>query len=172
MNKGFTLIEVIISITIIGIISSIMIPTYKNYDKTKETLVVKEKTLVIQNEIMTFLNNTLLDTNQTYPVIGLSSSTYLNVNNVSVNSLKTFVRGCMTYSKVLDINSFTKIVEQEFSGFTYGIGYIDIKMTYQSGEYVVIKFKITDNQINYKDVALIHSVTYYNKDGLFYEAFM
>lgn len=172
MNKGFTLIEVILSITIIGIITSIMIPTYKNYDQTKEELVVKEKALVIQNEIMTFLNGQLSNTTQTYPVIGSSSTTYLGVNNVSTTSLKSLVRGCMSYSKILDINTFITVVEEEFSGFTKGIGYINIKITYKSGEYVVVKFKIIDNQINYKDVALIHSVTYYNKEGLHYEVFM
>ena len=172
MNKGFTLIEVIISITIIGIMTSIMIPTYKNFNKTSDELIVKEKTMVIQNEIMTFINRQLLNKNQTYPIIGLQSTSYLGVNNVSSNSLVTFVRGIMTYSNVLDINSFIKITTDDFSGFKDGIGYIDVKMTYKSGEYIIINFKIVDNQVNYKDVATIYSVTYYNSEGLNYKAMM
>lgn len=149
-----------------------MIPSYKNYNKTSDELIVKEKALVIQNEILAFMNNQLANNNQKYPIVGSTSTTYLGVNNVSSTNLKTFVRGIMTYSKILDINTFTSIVEKEFSGFTNGIGFIDVVMNYKSGEYVVINFKILDNQLNYKDVATIFSVTYYNKEGLNYQVMM
>lgn len=172
MNRGFTLIEVIISITIIGIITGIMLPSFKNYSKVSDDLVIKEKTLIIQNEVMTFINSNILNHNQTYPIIGTSSTTYLNTNNISALELKTFVRGAMTASKVLDISTFVSVTNQEFSGFSDGIGYMICTINYKSGEKVNIEFQISDNQLNYKDVAVIYSVEYCSENGSSYKAFM
>ena len=113
MTKGFSLIEVIITITIIGILTGIMIPSYTKYRTSGIDLEVKEKTLVIQNEIMSFMNRQILNNTQKYPVLGSSSTEYLNINNVNPSNLKTFVRGIMTYSQVLDINTFTIITNGE-----------------------------------------------------------
>ena len=172
MAKGFSLIEVVITLTIVGIMTGIMIPSYKNYSKASTDLEVKEKTLVIQNEIMTFINQQLYNKNQTYPIIGSSSTEFINVNNIITNELKTFVRGVMTFSQVLDIKTFTVITSGEFSGFKDGIGYIDITINYKSGESVICEFEIRDNQITYKDVAKIYSVTYNDGKGHNYKALM
>lgn len=172
MTKGFSLIEVIITITIIGILTGIMIPSYTKYRTSGIDLEVKEKTLVIQNEIMSFMNRQILNNTQKYPVLGSSSTEYLNINNVNPSNLKTFVRGIMTYSQVLDINTFTIITNGEFSGFEDGIGYIEVTINYESKESVICEFKITDNQLNYKDVALLNSITYNDGKGHSYKAMM
>lgn len=172
MDKGFSIIEVVITLTIVGILTGIMIPSYKNYSKASIDLEVKEKTLVIQNEMMTFINQQLYNSNQQYPIIGTSSTDYIGVNNILTRDLTTFVRGLMTESQVLDINSFTNITYGEFSGFDDGIGYIDITINYKSGENVICEFQIKDNQVTFKDVATIHSITYNNGKGQSYKALM
>lgn len=172
MRKGFSIIEVVISITIIGILTSVMIPTYKNYNKTSDDLIIKEKTLVIQNEIMVYINDQLSKAYNIYPIVGSSSTSTVGVNNVSASTLKTFVYGAMSGSQILDINTFTKVQEEEFTGFTNGVGYMNVRIIYKSGDNVVINFKIVDNQLNYKDTATVYSVTYYNKEGIYYKVMM
>lgn len=172
MTRGFSLIEVVVTLTIVGILTGIMIPSYNNYNKASIDLEVKEKTLVIQSEMMTFINQQLYNANQKYPIFGASSNDFVGVNNILNDSLITFVRGLMTYSQVLDISTFTKIVVGEFSGFDTGIGYIDVTINYKSGENVICEFQIKDNQITFKDVAIIHSITYNNGKGQSYKALM
>ena len=145
MRKGFSIIEVVISITIIGILTSVMIPTYKNYNKSSDDLIIKEKTLVIQNEIMVYINDQLSKAYNIYPIVGSSSTSTVGVNNVSASTLKTFVYGAMSGSQILDINTFTKVQEEEFTGFTNGVGYMNVRIIYKSGDNVVINFKIVDN---------------------------
>ena len=78
----------------------------------------------------------------------------------------------MSKSQILDINTFVLISEEEFSGFKNGIGYMNVRITYKTNESVICEFQISDNQLDYKDVATLYSITYCDGKGNEYRTLM
>ena len=166
MNKGFTLIEVIISITIFGILTTILVPSFQNYKKSGEELSVRQTAMVIYNDAMTFINLQSENSINRYPLYGTSSTEYLGINNIASNSFSLFVRNMMSISKVLDYSKIKNFVSSEFSGFVNGVGFISVTANYKDSSKVIVEFKVVDNELNYKDVGVIYSIEYFNENGV------
>ncbi len=120
MNKGFTLIELIIVIGIIGIISAIGIPQYLGYADSSKTTVVKNGLRAIYMQQMDYYR-----TNNEYYSSGTScsdSTTTINTNLFASSSILSNDQGfyyCITQSTDDDFTAFA--VENITGGRSFNI---------------------------------------------------
>ena len=71
------------------------------------------------------------------------------------------------YQRIQELFSKIKnLVTGEFSGFVNGVGFISVTANYKDSSKVIVEFKVVDNELNYKDVAVIYSIEYFNENGI------
>lgn len=111
-NPGFTLVELLITMTIIGILAAVCIPAYYNYVKSARTSTAQQNLLDVKTaqEMYYALYNSYASS--------MSSSTFSSMLNFNASDSTYFV-----YSiTAADTTSFTALIESKLdSGDCYQI---------------------------------------------------
>ena len=176
-RKGFSLIEVVIVISIIGVLSSVAVPTCRYFIKEKEELEVENTSLIIKDDILSFLA-AYQDGNSgyEYPIVGVQSTqtngttNYLNITN------SQFIRH--TQSLVNNISLYDYSKDYDRYEIEVGNGFISQKLNvnviifFKNKQKLIFKYTVSDNQSSYKDMAYLKSFIFYNEDGLSFEQIM
>jgi len=164
-HKGFSLIEVIITVSILGIFSTVTIPIINYFNKTKSNVELDRITLTLKNEFADYISSWNYNSSFKYPIVATSTTDSVGVQNMSDLNVKTFFNNLVGTSELLKSEK-TKdmIVERgEISKNTYTITYT---LTFKSGIKIKFILECIDNQVSYKDTGYFTEFTYYTKDNL------
>ena len=167
-NNGFSLIEVLITVLIVGIISSIGIPLY-NHMKTKyDQTEVDSTALILQSDFSKAIEEYNNISNFKYPLQGKvssngSTSGYYNISDAD------FLNCC----NILIVNSPTLNDNETIQSKTLSKGTIvnyqsivTYTFVFKSGNQLIFEFKYIDNKLSYGDIASLSSFTYINNKGV------
>lgn len=171
IRGGFSLIEVIITVSIVGILTAVTIPTCTYFIDEKNKLSLDQDVLVIKDDILTMLAEFQNTTSSyEYPLLGSSStqsSGTKGYNNITESQLfvfsKLIFRNISIFDYDKEYNSYTYKVD---SKFTSNLCYAVVTMYFKDNRKIELKYEITDNSLTYKDYAYLVSFVYYNKEGL------
>ena len=167
---GFTLIEVVICVTIIGVISSIAIPSLKFFINQKEDLEIEQECLMIKDDIYTFLSSYQNSSSDyKYPVVALASSESLGtIGVVNVNQSQMVTNGKAIANNITLLSYSTNYKSASYdvdSSFVKKICYARVTIRFKDSRSITLTYQISDNQVDYRDMALLYSFTYTNKVG-------
>ena len=164
-NKGFSLLEVVVTVSILGILSTFIIPLYNYFNKTKANIELDNITLSIKNDFSEYVGSYLNISNKEYPISSSNKTGDVGVKNFTDTELKIFCNAVVASSKVLTENDSISNRVVETSEIDNRIYYATLTYTFKSGKMIVFKIKCIDNQYSYKDIGYFQEFTYYDKKG-------
>lgn len=163
---GFSFIEVIITITIIGILTAVTIPNYSHYLTKNNELLVEQQAIVIQEEIferMVYLS--------AYGSVKLPFVSNSNYGGVGVMDISDFTITFATYqllvtSSVLDYDNSEEPVISSVTELN-SVGWeVVCCMPYETGESVYIYFEVRDDPYEYHDTMYVKKMSYVSADNI------
>ena len=170
-KAGFSLLEVVISISIIGILSSIAIPTYQFFIKEKNNLNVEQEALMIKDDLLTYMATYQNGSSGfEYPIIGQSSTSSNGTNgvcNITSSQLVSFSQGLANNASVLNFATNRNGYEYEMgTSFTSGVMRCTVTLNFKDKKRIIFEYDIHDNSLNYRDLGYLRGFTYYSSDGV------
>ena len=176
-KTGFSLLEVVISISIIGILSGIAIPTYQYFINQQKNLSVEQDAIMIKDDILTYMASYQNgSTGYDYPIVGLSSTQTdgtVGVCNIKYSQLVSFSQGVANNVTLLSYKGNYKNYEYEMgTTFTTGIMNCSVTLNFKDQKKMIFHFAIHDNSLNYRDLAYLTGFTYYDSSGSSFDVTM
>ena len=168
-NNGFSLIEVVVTVLVIGILSAVGFPLYHYLSNRYEQTEVDSTALVIQNEFMTTLSDTTNTTNFKYPLAGKKASDNSTVDyfNITDSEMINLCVVLFNLSPKLKDNEIIQTKSIQKGSFSNQQAEVVVTILFKSGNQIVFNFKYLDNPYNYVDTASLSNFTYISKNGVF-----
>lgn len=102
-KKGITLLEVIISLTIVTVVGSISIPSFKAVKEYQKQLECNEIAYKLQNEIVNYITRSYSNNAGNYPILGVQKDSYKDTSakcNITIDRLTMHINRCIVASGV------------------------------------------------------------------------
>lgn len=164
-RKGFSLIEVILTISIIGVLSTTLLPTYNYMNKRSNEIEIEKRALVFENDIYDSLNRFQSYKSFDYPIIGILTDDTVGFLNIGSTELISFTNTIL--SNTTAVKYYDNILSRELTAepYFYGRCELNMKIVLKTGEIVTFNFIAYDNELNYKDYAYLKSVILQDEKG-------
>ena len=115
-NKGISLLEVILTLSILTIIGSVSVPSYKSIREYQKQLECNEIAVKLKNEIMNYITRSYSNNAGDYPILAFQKDYYKDsttVCNITIDRLTMHLNKCILSSgiPVERVAKFYKVYE-------------------------------------------------------------
>ena len=161
------MVEVIITISIIGIITSTVVPSISFFKKYKDKLEHEKHLIILENTIKQEIMNETHTNIREYPILADNSNGGKGVCDIDGNQIYRFCSFLLErtmlfkYSKMYESYTFDA-VKTEYSSFDSSL-----IINFKDGKKFIFRFDIIDNWYNYKDTAYLRELEYYYTEGVY-----
>lgn len=159
-RSGFSLIEVIMTVSIIGVMSATLIPTYSYLNDKKNKLEFEKRVLMLENDFFDSLNNFQTYKSFKYPIIGTITTDTVNFLNINQNTFYSFVVAMLNNTTAIKYYNNIESHSMTTTSFNNGTCVVEYFVNLKTKEKFIFKFSVYDNSISYKDYAYFDSFTF------------
>ena len=163
---GFSFIEVIISVTIIGILTAITIPNYTHYLDKNNNLLVEQEALILQEEMFARMVYLAETTSVNIPYVSSSNHGGPGVIDISDNSMLTIFNQLILTSSIVDYDEKETLEVINTTALSYPAWEVECLMTFESGQKINLFFEVKDDKVKYHDICYLTKFIYTNSDGI------
>lgn len=169
-KRGFSLLEVVISISIIGILSGIAIPTYQFFVEEKKNISSEQDAIMIKDDMLSYMATYQNGSSgYDYPIVGLQSTATNGTTdycNIKYTQLVTFSQGLANNVTLFSYSSNYKNYEYEMGTvFKSGVTTCTVTLNFKDQKRIIFYYDVYDNSLNYRDLAYLIGFTYFSSDG-------
>lgn len=159
-RQGFSLIEVIMTVSIVSILSATLIPSYSYMMRKKEEVDFEKRAVIFQSDIIEFINNNQALKAFDYPLLGSETGDTTNALNILQGTFTNFINSILNYTSIVDYRNNVLSHEMTSTSFKYGECNVTIVTTMKTKEIFSFNFLVYDNALNYKDYAYLKSLIF------------
>lgn len=165
-KSGFSFIEVLITVTIIGIITAVTIPNYTHYVTKNDQLLAEQKAIILQEEVFERIVYLSTTTSTNLPYVSNSNHGGVGVLDIGESTLMSITNSLFKESSVVLFENKEKVYFIEATSLSYGGWEVECLLTYDTGEQIQLFFEVRDDQYSYHDTAFVNKFIYTTANGI------
>ena len=165
-KSGITLVELIITVSIMGILSTIILPNFSFFKKYRDKLQIEKDLIVIEDIFKQEMMNTM-DYNITrrYPLMGSSNSQKVDFCNITDSTFFDYSGYLLWKTNLYDFYKDYKTYYTEVGKKEYGIFKVSFTIVMKDGKKFVFKYDVVDNNYDHRDYGYLTNLEYhYNSE--------
>ena len=165
-KSGITLVELIITVSIMGILSTIILPNFSFFKKYRDKLQIEKDLIVIEDIFKQEMMNTM-DYNITrrYPLMGSSNSQKVDFCNITDSTFFDYSGYLLWKTNLYDFYKDYKTYYTEVGKKEYGIFKVSFTILMKDGKKFVFKYDVVDNNYDHRDYGYLTNLEYhYNSE--------
>ena len=166
LNNGYSIIELIITVSIISILTSIVLPTYQYFVNRKKQLEFESMCMIIQDDFMMALSNEEMGFKNYYPFYGDEHNQTVGYNNLPILKILNLCMALINNCHQLSDNNPIITSSYNETEFHNNIAYLYYQFILKDNTKLVFTIEIHDSLVNYVDYGIIKECEYTNKDSL------
>lgn len=166
LKLGFSFIEVIITITIIGIVTAVTIPNYNFYLEKNNQLLIEQEAIILQEEIFERMVYLSTATSVKLPYVSNSNHGGIGVLDITDTTLLNILNTLVENSSILNYKNKSSIKKTNTLELSYGGWEVECTITYKTGEIIKLYFEVRDDKYLYHDTASVTKFIYINKENV------
>lgn len=171
-KSGFSFIEVLITVTIIGIITAVTIPNYSHYVTKNEQLLAEQQAIILQEEAFERIIYLSTTTSTNLPYVSNSNHGGVGVLDISETTLMNITNLMFQKSSVLPYENKEKVNFVEARRLSNGAWEVECLLTYETGEKIQLFFEVQDDEYSYHDTAFVKRFVYTTAKGISIEKYL
>lgn len=168
IRKGFTLLELIISISILGVITSVTLPNLSFFKNYQNKLKLEKELIIIEDTFKQEMMNSM-DYNITrrYPLMGSSNSQTVGFCNITNSVFYDYSGHLLSKTNLYDFYNNYKTYNCNVGGISSGVFKVDFTVLLKDGKKFVFKYDVIDNKYSYRDYGYLIGLEYYYSEDVY-----
>lgn len=166
-KTGITLVELIITISIMGILSAIVLPNLSFFKKYQDKLKIEKNLIIIEDTIKQEMMNTM-DYNITrrYPLMGSTNSQKVDFCNITDSTFFDYSGYLLWKTNLYDFYKDYASYYTEVGKKEYGVFKVSFTINMKDGKKFVFKYDVVDNNYDHRDYGYLTSLEYHYSNNI------